>query len=61
MEPRTLTHLDRCDACQAQAHVRFVITDDDEWLFCNHHTLKHGPRILAEHPDVFVDDQSGEQ
>lgn len=39
-QEQTLTILDRCDRCQAQAFV-FVKGIDGELLFCGHHFTKH--------------------
>ena len=33
----TLTALDRCDRCGAQAYIRAVLTSGGALLFCNHH------------------------
>ena len=43
----TLTALDRCDRCGAQAYVRVLLPSRLELLFCAHHTREHG-RALAE-------------
>lgn len=40
VQEQTLTILDRCDRCQAQAFV-FVKGMDGELLFCGHHFTKH--------------------
>jgi hypothetical protein len=58
----TLTAVDRCDRCGAQAYVR-VVLPVGELLFCGHHAREHAPayssvatsvqdetdRLLAEH------------
>ncbi|GGE72435.1 DUF7455 domain-containing protein [Nesterenkonia cremea] len=33
----TLTALDRCDRCGAQAYIRAVLSSGGSLLFCNHH------------------------
>jgi len=38
----TLTALDRCDRCNAQAYVR-VTLPKGELLFCGHHARAHAP------------------
>jgi hypothetical protein len=43
----TLTALDRCDRCGAQAYVRVLLPSRLELLFCAHHNRKHA-RALAE-------------
>ena len=40
---RTLTTVDRCDRCGAQAYVRVVLgASGGELLFCGHHARVHG-------------------
>ena len=43
----TITAMDRCDRCGAQAYVRALLPNGLELLFCAHHTREHG-RALAE-------------
>jgi hypothetical protein len=40
-----LTRQDRCDRCRAAAHVRAVLPDGNDLLFCEHHARKHAPRL----------------
>jgi hypothetical protein len=42
---KTLSNLDRCDRCGAQAYVRFEFDQGMELLFCNHHATEHGEKI----------------
>jgi hypothetical protein len=44
---KTLTNLDRCDRCGAQAYVRFEFDQGMELMFCNHHATEHGDKIRA--------------
>lgn len=46
----TLTAVDRCDRCGAQAYVRVVLAGSD-LLFCGHHWTRHAEPLLrvAEH------------
>ncbi|KHL03093.1 DUF7455 domain-containing protein [Sinomonas humi] len=49
---RTLTAVDRCDRCGAQAYVRVVLeTSGGELLFCAHHARAVEGRLrpLASH------------
>ena len=43
----TLTAVDRCDRCGAQAYVRALLPSGLELLFCAHHNREHA-RALAE-------------
>lgn len=43
---RSLSGLDRCDSCGAQAYVRAML-GDSELLFCAHHAKKHGEKVKA--------------
>lgn len=47
---QTLTPLDRCDRCGAQAYVRATL-EQSELLFCAHHWREHGTEItkIARH------------
>ena len=37
----TLTAMDRCDRCGAQAYVRALLPNGLELLFCAHHNRQH--------------------
>ena len=50
----TLTALDRCDRCGAQASIRVVLPTGGELLFCGHHGREHLPK-LAELAAVIHD------
>ena len=41
----TLTAVDRCDRCGAQAYVRARLTSGGELLFCAHHGREHLPKL----------------
>ncbi len=43
----TLTNLDRCDRCGAQAYVRVVLPGGGELLFCRHHAKSHDSKLRA--------------
>lgn len=43
---KTLTTVDRCDACGAQAYVRAVMPYG-ELLFCGHHANQHLEKLRA--------------
>lgn len=43
--PRTLTALDRCDRCGAQAFVASVLEGGAELLWCAHHWREHGDAV----------------
>ena len=55
LELPTLTALDRCDSCGAQAYVRVILTSG-ELLFCAHHAAefkdKLQPTALAWHDET---------
>lgn len=53
-ENTTLTALDRCDACGAQAYVRAGFTTG-ELLFCAHHAREYAP-ALTEAAQVIQDE-----
>ncbi|AOZ72685.1 hypothetical protein BK816_04755 [Boudabousia tangfeifanii] len=56
-EPETtLSSLDRCDACGAQAYVRVQVGATGQLLFCAHHARKHAP-VLTEVAQI-IEDQS---
>lgn len=42
----TLTALDRCDSCGAQAYIR-VTMNSGELLFCAHHGAKYKEKLSA--------------
>ena len=46
----TLTSVDRCDRCGAQAYLRVFLRSGGELLFCAHHGREHSPALagLAE-------------
>jgi hypothetical protein len=48
---RTLTAVDRCDRCGAQAYVRVVLETSGELMFCAHHAraVETKLRPLASH------------
>jgi hypothetical protein len=51
---KTLSALDLCDRCGAQAYVRVVLPGGGELLFCAHHARQHGEalaRIATEIQD----------
>ena len=41
----TLTAVDRCDRCGAQAYMRVRLTAGGELLFCAHHGREHLPKL----------------
>ena len=41
----TLTAVDRCDRCGAQAYVRACLTSGGELLFCAHHGREYLPKL----------------
>ena len=41
----TLTAVDRCDRCSAQAYVRATLHAGGELLFCAHHGREHAKRL----------------
>lgn len=43
--PITLTALDRCDRCGAQASIRVILPTGGELLFCGHHGRQHHDRL----------------
>lgn len=44
-ELETLTNLDRCDGCAAQAMRRVELASGGELLFCVHHYEKHSDAL----------------
>lgn len=51
----TLTAIDRCDRCGAQAYVR-VSVGNGELLFCAHHAREHRDAFAARGATVTVDE-----
>jgi hypothetical protein len=45
LERPTLTALDRCDLCGAQAYVRVTLASG-ELLFCAHHGTEYKPKLI---------------
>ena len=45
MKTQTLTAVDRCDRCGAQAYVRATLEAGTELLFCAHHWVEHGDKV----------------
>lgn len=47
----TLTALDRCDRCGAQAYLRVFLRSGGELLFCAHHAAAHREKLaeVASH------------
>ncbi len=43
---RTLSGLDRCDSCGAQAYVRAML-GGSELLFCGHHAKQHEAKLKS--------------
>ena len=41
----SLTAMDRCDRCGAQAYLRVELAGGGELLFCAHHAREHGDKI----------------
>ncbi|QIX28655.1 hypothetical protein ncot_07370 [Nocardioides sp. JQ2195] len=41
----TLTALDRCDRCGAQAYLRVELASGLELLFCAHHAREHDEKL----------------
>lgn len=44
MDP-TLTAIDRCDRCGAQAYLRVFLHTGGELLFCAHHAAQHRDKL----------------
>lgn len=59
LKTRTLTKVDRCDRCTAQALVMVVIpvagSDDLDLVFCGHHFTQHEPKLDEAGGSVVVD------
>ncbi|GGF32550.1 hypothetical protein GCM10011519_02460 [Marmoricola endophyticus] len=43
--PSSLSAVDRCDRCGAQAYLRVMLPSGGELLFCAHHAREHGPKL----------------
>ncbi|SOD74092.1 hypothetical protein SAMN05892883_3268 [Jatrophihabitans sp. GAS493] len=41
----SLTAIDRCDRCGAQAYVRVTLASGSDLLFCAHHHREYEPRL----------------
>lgn len=41
----TLTALDRCDRCGAQAYLRVTLLSGGELMFCAHHARQHREKL----------------
>ena len=41
----SLTALDRCDRCGAQAYLRVELAGGGDLLFCAHHAREHGDKL----------------
>ncbi|PZQ91492.1 MAG: hypothetical protein DI534_00435 [Leifsonia xyli] len=46
LERPSLSALDRCDMCGAQAYVRVTLASG-ELLFCAHHGTEYKPKLIA--------------
>jgi hypothetical protein len=51
----TLTALDRCDRCGAQAYVRYHVSGM-ELQFCGHHDRQNRDALLAQGATIVADD-----
>lgn len=53
----TMTAVDRCDRCGAQAYMLATMPNGGELLFCAHHAREHGDEVrkVAAH----VQDETG--
>lgn len=60
----TLTALDRCDGCPAQAYIVFykAVNENDEapavLQFCGHHSKQHGAELISQGWAVAADETS---
>lgn len=41
----TLTAVDRCDRCGAQAYMRVILRSGGELMFCAHHAKAHREKL----------------
>jgi hypothetical protein len=55
----TLTTVDRCDRCGAQAYVQVKLIKDGELMFCNHHYKTKEASLLPLPQVLTVRDESG--
>ena len=53
----TLTAVDRCDRCGAQAYLRVFLRSGGELLFCAHHGREHLEK-LRDLDDIEITDES---
>ncbi len=53
----SLTALDRCDRCGAQAYLRVELAGGGDLLFCAHHAREHGDKLREV--AVAVQDETG--
>ena len=49
---KTLTALDVCDRCGAQAYVRVLLANAGELLFCAHHARQHAQALQRVAVDI---------
>lgn len=47
LDAPTMSTVDRCDRCGAQAYVRAVLPGGSELLFCAHHGREFAPALEA--------------
>lgn len=52
----TLTLMDRCDSCGAQAFFRATMPSGTQLLFCGHHGNAHRPALITA--GAVLDDQT---
>ena len=48
----TITAMDRCDRCGAQAYVRALLPNGLELLFCAHHSRQHSSALTKIAVDI---------
>jgi len=48
----TITAMDRCDRCGAQAYVRALLPNGLELLFCAHHSRQHSSALTKVAVDI---------
>jgi len=54
---QSLTAIDRCDRCGAQAYLLATLPTGGELRFCAHHAKEHGD-ALRETPGVVIHDET---
>lgn len=54
---QSLSALDRCDRCGAQAYLRVELAGGGDLLFCAHHAREHGDKLREI--AVTVQDETG--